>query len=175
MSGDGKYEEDKVFLLSSSAKVAAVIMGILYASGFIVVSLHLSQFNVRPFELIRVQYLISGLWLFLPLIAIAVPLFWLAGFLHDVYRAPVPAKGPVWRQIFVDLAGKSGLDQSEARRILEGRVFSPQVNKDWERAWQEGVTGVPTFSAMDLYVVGCQPYEVLERFVNHLRELKTTG
>jgi predicted DsbA family dithiol-disulfide isomerase len=74
--------------------------------------------------------------------------------------------------VLVDLAGKSGLDQSEAKRILEGRVFSPQVNKDWERAWQEGVTGVPTFSAMDLHVVGCQPYEVLERFVNHLRELK---
>jgi len=74
--------------------------------------------------------------------------------------------------VLVDLAVEAGLDQTEARRILEGRVFSPQVNKDWERSWQEGVTGVPTFSAMDLYVVGCQPYEVLERFVNHLQKLQ---
>lgn len=75
--------------------------------------------------------------------------------------------------VLLDLAKNAGLDQAEARRILKGRIFSPQVNKDWERAWQEGITGVPTFSAMDLNVVGCQPYEILERFVNHLRTLQT--
>ncbi len=74
--------------------------------------------------------------------------------------------------ILVDIADKAGLDTDEARRVLEGRVFSPQVNSDWERAWKNGVTGVPTFSAMDLHVVGCQPYEILERFVNHLRGLQ---
>jgi predicted DsbA family dithiol-disulfide isomerase len=79
------------------------------------------------------------------------------------------------KEVLLDLAGKSGLDQEEAARIIDGRVFSPQVNSDWERAWKEGVTGVPTFTAMDLHVVGCQPYEVLERFVNHLRELQTSN
>jgi predicted DsbA family dithiol-disulfide isomerase len=76
------------------------------------------------------------------------------------------------QDVLIELAGKAGLDQVEATRILEGRIYSPQVNSDWERAWKEGVTGVPTFTAMDLHVVGCQPYEVLERFVNHLRELQ---
>lgn len=76
-------------------------------------------------------------------------------------------------EVLVSLSGAAGLDEIEARRILSGRVFSPQVNSDWERAWKEGITGVPTFSAMDLHVVGCQPYEVLERFVNHLRQLQT--
>ncbi len=76
--------------------------------------------------------------------------------------------------VLIDLACKAGLDGTEAARILEGRVYSPQVNSDWERASKEGVTGVPTFTAMDLHVVGCQPYEVLERFVNHLRELQAS-
>jgi protein-disulfide isomerase len=31
---------------------------------------------------------------------------------------------------------------------------------------------VPTFYQNDLVVVGCQPYETLERFVKHLLELK---
>jgi predicted DsbA family dithiol-disulfide isomerase len=73
--------------------------------------------------------------------------------------------------VLVSLASEAGLDQTEARRVLDGRLFSPQINKDWERAWQSGVTGVPTFTSRELYVVGCQPYEVLERFVNHLNEL----
>ncbi len=74
--------------------------------------------------------------------------------------------------VLVELAGQAGLDTQEAARILEYRTFSPRVNEDWERAWKEGVTGVPTFSSHDLFVVGCQPYEILERFVHHLRDLQ---
>ncbi len=74
--------------------------------------------------------------------------------------------------VLVDIAVAAGLDKKEARRILEGRIFSPQINKDWERARHSGITGVPTFTSRELYVVGCQPYEVLERFVNHLKELQ---
>ena len=51
-------------------------------------------------------------------------------------------------------------------------MFAERVNMDWQRAWETGVTGVPTFTSRDLYVVGCQPYEVLERFVDHLRNLQ---
>ena len=71
----------------------------------------------------------------------------------------------------ISIAESSGLDGAEARRVLTHRLFSPQVNNDWQRAWASGVTGVPTFSSRDLYVVGCQPYEVLERFLQHLRTL----
>ena len=72
--------------------------------------------------------------------------------------------------VLLGLAAQAGLDNNEARRILEGRIFSPQVNSDWERAWKIGVTGVPTFTSKDLYLVGCQPYEVLEKFLQHLHE-----
>lgn len=76
------------------------------------------------------------------------------------------------KETLVGIAESVGLDGAEARKMLETRMFSPQVNADWERAWSNGVTGVPTFSSRDLYVVGSQPYEVLVRFVNHLRELR---
>ncbi len=71
----------------------------------------------------------------------------------------------------VSIAESVGLDGDEASRMLETRMFSPQVNNDWNKAWGSGVTGVPTFLSRDLLVVGCQPYEVLVRFVNHLKEL----
>ena len=70
------------------------------------------------------------------------------------------------------VAGASGLDTSKAKEVIEKRLFKEQVDEDWQRAHQLGITGVPTFYQNDLVVVGCQPYEVLERFVKHLLEEK---
>lgn len=70
----------------------------------------------------------------------------------------------------VELAGGAGLDANEAREVLAERTFSDAVDDDWRRAQELGLTGVPTFVHDDLCVVGCQPYEVLMRFVNHLRQ-----
>ncbi len=74
--------------------------------------------------------------------------------------------------VLVEIAGSVGLDPEEARNVLKTRSFSPKIDEDWDRAWSNGVTGVPTFSSRDLFVVGCQPYEVLERFYNHLVKLR---
>ena len=71
----------------------------------------------------------------------------------------------------VKIAISAGLDQEEARRVIEQREFSSAVDEDWKRSHESGVTGVPTFSSKDLMVVGCQPYEILERFVKHLQQL----
>ena len=38
-----------------------------------------------------------------------------------------------------------------------------------EFARENGITGVPTFHAKDLFLYGSQPYEVVERFYNNLR------
>ena len=68
----------------------------------------------------------------------------------------------------VKIAGAIGLDEDDARQVIESRQFKPQVDEDWQRSRELGITGVPTFTSNDLVVVGCQPYEVLERFVQHL-------
>ena len=76
----------------------------------------------------------------------------------------------------ISLAGSVGLDEAAAREVMETRSFSPKVTEDWERAWQNGITGVPTFAAQDVaqdvFLFGCQPYEVLERFYNNLVRLR---
>ena len=72
----------------------------------------------------------------------------------------------------VDIADSVGLDGAEVREVIRTRSFSSKVQADWDRAWGEGVTGVPTFMSRDLFVFGCQPYEVLERFYNHLVKLR---
>ena len=70
----------------------------------------------------------------------------------------------------VEIASDLNLNGNLARQILEQRSFREAVDADWERARQLGVTGVPTFYKNDLAVVGCQPYEILERFVQHLMQ-----
>ena len=75
----------------------------------------------------------------------------------------------------VAVAESVGLDGSAAREVLEQRSFKDAVDQDWNQARQIGVTGVPTFHKDNLVVVGCQPYDILERFVKHLMELDSQG
>ena len=65
----------------------------------------------------------------------------------------------------VSVAVSIGLPGGEARRVLTERLFRNQVDRDWQRSMQSGVTGVPTFVAGGRSVVGAQPYDVLEQLV----------
>ena len=94
--------------------------------------------------------------------------------LHDIlYRAYFVENlniGDI--EVLVELANRAGLPKEEAREVLTSRSFSERIDRDWHRAAASGITGVPSFVSNNLCVVGCQPYEVLMRFVNHLRELR---
>ena len=63
------------------------------------------------------------------------------------------------------IAGDVGLDVYAAREVLQSRSFSAAVDADWDLSRRYGVTGVPTFVAAQKAVVGAQPYEVLENFL----------
>ena len=55
--------------------------------------------------------------------------------------------------------------EDEARAVIGERRFKDEVDADWAKSHQYGVTGVPTFVAAGYGVVGAQPYEVLEQLV----------
>ena len=76
------------------------------------------------------------------------------------------------KDVLSQVVSETGLDVEQARDVLNTRSFGPKVAEDWERAWSDGVTGIPTFAARDLFVFGCQPYEVLERFYKNLVKLR---
>jgi predicted DsbA family dithiol-disulfide isomerase len=58
-----------------------------------------------------------------------------------------------------------GLPEEEARKVLEMRTHKAAVDSDWKRSHQFGITAVPTFLINQKGVVGAQPYEVLEQFL----------
>ena len=90
--------------------------------------------------------------------------------MHDaLYRAYfVEGKNIGDIDTLVAIAGSIGFDKEEAREALVKRSFSDKVDEDWARSRASGITGVPTFTAQELAVVGCQPYDTLEKFVQHL-------
>ena len=45
------------------------------------------------------------------------------------------------------------------------RTHKTAVDSDWKRSHQLGITAVPTFVINQKGVVGAQPYEVLEHFL----------
>jgi predicted DsbA family dithiol-disulfide isomerase len=68
-------------------------------------------------------------------------------------------------EVLVKIAAAAGLDGDAARAVLENRSFQEQVDEDWNRSRQYGVTGVPTYVAGGQSVVGAQPYDVLSQLI----------
>lgn len=75
-------------------------------------------------------------------------------------------------EVLLSLVEEAGLDVEQAKEVLTNRLFSHEIDQHWQRAQGMGLSGVPTFVCDELYVVGHQQYEVLMRFVNHMRKLK---
>ncbi len=89
--------------------------------------------------------------------------------IHDaLYRAYfVDARNIGDIDVLLDVARSVGLSEDAAREVLERRTFKSEVDADWTKSRQYGVTGVPTFAAGGYGVVGAQPYEAIEELVKN--------
>jgi predicted DsbA family dithiol-disulfide isomerase len=67
--------------------------------------------------------------------------------------------------VIIDVVKSAGLDEQEARAVLDERRFKDAVDADWEKSHSYGVTGVPTFVCKGQGLVGAQPYEGLEQLM----------
>ncbi len=69
----------------------------------------------------------------------------------------------------VEIAQSLGLPADEATEVLLSRKYKDAVDQDWRRCAAIGVNAVPTFLAGRYLLVGAQPYEELQRLVEHVR------
>jgi predicted DsbA family dithiol-disulfide isomerase len=65
----------------------------------------------------------------------------------------------------LELGTSLGLSEADLRDALENRTYKNAVDEDWNRAYQMGVTAVPTFMISGMSLVGAQPYEKLVQLV----------
>jgi predicted DsbA family dithiol-disulfide isomerase len=63
------------------------------------------------------------------------------------------------------LAAEAGLDPDAAIAASTSPAYLERIDQRRREAEEVGVTGIPTFVIGDQGVVGCQPYDVLARFV----------
>ena len=67
--------------------------------------------------------------------------------------------------ILAGIAKSVGLDAGEAHGMMADRIFKEAVDKDWARAYESGVTAVPTFLMNGQTLVGAQQYNALANFL----------
>ena len=93
---------------------------------------------------------------------------------HDgFYRAYfVDRRNIAEEAVILDVVTAAGLPADQARDVLAKRSFKDAVDADWAKSHQYGVTGVPTYVANGYGVVGAQPYETLERFMEQVGAAK---
>ena len=71
-------------------------------------------------------------------------------------------------EVLLNIVEKVGLDRDEAEKVLKERTYKDAVDADWAKSRDYGVTGVPTYVANGYGVVGAQPYDALEQFLDKL-------
>ena len=69
--------------------------------------------------------------------------------------------------VILDVVSKSGLNPEEARKVIKNRLFMKNIDDDWNKSRNYGVTGVPTYVYQKQSMVGAQPHENLVEFLNH--------
>jgi predicted DsbA family dithiol-disulfide isomerase len=87
-------------------------------------------------------------------------------FHHTIFDTYFAEGKNIGRQdILVEAAQSVGLSGPDAQEVLEKRTFKEAVDMDWIMAKNMGITAVPTFVIDQKAVVGAQPYEMLEKFL----------
>jgi predicted DsbA family dithiol-disulfide isomerase len=71
-------------------------------------------------------------------------------------------------EVLAKIAEENGLPADEATDVLLSRKYKNAVDDDWRRCAAYGVNAVPTFLAGRYLMVGAQPYEELQRLIEHV-------
>jgi len=69
------------------------------------------------------------------------------------------------KTVLLGMAEAAGLDRQDAEAVIDDRLFSDAVDRDWELSRGKGVQAAPTFFMGLDRLVGAQSYEILERMV----------
>ena len=68
------------------------------------------------------------------------------------------------KDVILAVVTSIGLNPDDARSVIEERRFK-DVDEDWGKSHQYGITGVPTFVIAGKRLVGAQSYEALAGLV----------
>jgi predicted DsbA family dithiol-disulfide isomerase len=89
-----------------------------------------------------------------------VPLLYRAYFVHNHNLAE--------EKVLLDAVQEAGLDVAGAQKALRERSFSAALDKEWLRARQYQISGVPAFIAGGYQMTGFHPAAELQKFLDYV-------
>jgi len=97
-------------------------------------------------------------------------------FHHAVFRAYLADGKNIGKiPVLVETAVSAGLPSTEAEDVLLNRTFKKDVDEDWSLSQTNLITAAPTFFMNKEKLVGAQPYEVMEKFMESNGVKKSSG
>ena len=84
-----------------------------------------------------------------------------------------PEAEPLGRATYEKLAAELGLDMKRFRAALDAQADKPALRADVQAGAKAGVTGTPTFFVNGKEIIGAQPFESFQAFID--AELKVTA
>jgi len=67
--------------------------------------------------------------------------------------------------ILQEIVNKVGLNGRAVVETLQESTYKQQVDQDWQRCYELGITAVPTFGCDGNFLVGAHPYEAIKALV----------
>src|SRR5947199_613312 len=83
--------DDSIRLVEQLARRWLTIAGAMYSAGFVVTAIHLAQYGVTSFDLIRAHYVWAGVWAFVPFLLI-LPVPAIVRFVTEWWETIAPIK-----------------------------------------------------------------------------------
>jgi predicted DsbA family dithiol-disulfide isomerase len=92
--------------------------------------------------------------------------------LHALFRAYfTDGRNVADHDTLVALCGDAGLDEAEARAVLDGDRFATDVRADIDQAMDLGITGVPAFVVEDRVLIpGAQDVDTMVSLLTRVRD-----
>jgi hypothetical protein len=88
-------------IVDSFSKFTAAAVGVLYLTGFLAVSAHLSRYGVSGFSILQLQYLVAGMWVLGPPFALVSVVYSARDF--EERAAPDTTGKFNWRRLLISL------------------------------------------------------------------------
>ena len=97
-------KKEWIIRVEQLSKIGIAGLSFTYALGFIAASLYFARYSVSSLSLIRVQYILAGIWLLLPILTTLFVLVWIVYFFRNEYskNVDVPSHSK-WSKIFIHL------------------------------------------------------------------------
>lgn len=110
---DGEAPRSALATVEALGKAAVAVLGVIYALGLAVVSLHLAAYGASGLGLLQEQYVLAGMWALLPLAAIGFVFAVIVGSAVDEYGQMKTEATATAKQRWL-MIGQKGLEAAAA-------------------------------------------------------------